>query len=61
MSLEDAFDEPGFYILGGIGTLMVILGFIASKKMTDYSLPIWQLIVLILGILIASAVFSTKE
>jgi uncharacterized protein (DUF983 family) len=60
MGLEEALDEPGFWILGGGGVAMVILGWILSRNM-EYSLPIWQLVVLIVGILIAAAYFSTKD
>jgi uncharacterized protein (DUF983 family) len=58
--IEEALDEPGFWILGGGGVGMVILGWIISRGM-EYSLPLWQLIALIITILLASAYFSTKD
>ena len=60
MGIEDALEEPGFWILGVGGVIMVIIGFIVSKKM-EYSLPVWQLLVLIVGIIIAAAFFATKD
>jgi len=61
MGLEEAFDEPAFYILGGGGIAMEVLGFIISKNSLEYSLPIWQLIVLMLGTLVAAAFFATRD
>ena len=61
MSLDEALDEPGFYILGGLGTAAVLVGWIISKKSMEFSLPIWQLLILIVGILVASAFFATKD
>ena len=61
MGLEEAFDEPAFYILGGGGTISVLLGYIIGKKMDLIVLPFWQLIVIILTVLVASAYFSTRD
>ena len=60
MGIEDALEEPGFWILGVGGVAMVLIGFIVSKKM-EYSLPVWQLLVLIVGIIVAAAFFATKD
>lgn len=59
--IEDAFEEPGFWILGGGALAMELLGWIISKKALNYSMPIWQLLILIVGTLIASAYFATKD
>jgi len=40
---------------------MVIIGWIISKKTELGSLPTWQMLVLILGVLIAAAVFANKD
>ena len=61
IGLEEALEEPAFYILGVGGTIAVLLGYITSKKMDIAMLPIWQVIVIIIVILIASAFFSTRE
>ena len=61
MSLDEALEEPAFYILGGGGTIAVLLGYIMSKKMEITVLPFWQLIIIILGVLVASAFFATRE
>ena len=59
--IEEALESPGFWILGGGGTIAVVLGFIMSKRMTEFSFPLWQLGIIIIGVLVASAFFATKE
>ena len=61
MGLEDALEEPGFYILGAFTTVAMVIGFIASKRMTEYTFPIWQFIIMLIGGWVASAYFATKE
>ena len=61
MGLDEALESPGFWILGGGGTAAVILGWIMSKRMTEYSFPLWQLGVIIIAILVASAFFALKD
>ena len=61
MGLEEALDEPGFWILGGGGIAMVILGWTISKKTMEFALPIWQMIILMVGILVAAAYFSMRD
>lgn len=61
MGLEEALESEGFWILAGVGVGMEILGWIAGKKMGFGSFPIWQLIILIIGTIIASAFFALKE
>lgn len=58
--IEEALESPGFWILGVGGTAMVLLGWIASKKMEMATLPFWQVLVMIAAVLIASAVFGTE-
>lgn len=60
MGIEEALDEPGFWILGGGGIAMEVIGYIISKSM-EYSLPIWQLLILMAGTLLAAAFFATKD
>lgn len=59
--IEEALESPAFWILGGGGVAMEILGWIISRNMMEYTFPIWQLIVLILGTLLAAAFFALKE
>jgi len=61
MGLEEALDSTGFWILAGGGIAMELIGFMASKKMGMGSLPVWQLIVLMIGTIIASAFFATRD
>jgi len=58
---EDILESPLFWILGGGGTIAVLIGWIASRKMEWTPLPFWQIIVIIIGILVASAYFSSRE
>jgi len=61
MGLEEALDEPAFWILAGGGVAMEVLGFIISKRAMEFSLPIWQLGILVVGTIIAAAFFATKD
>jgi len=61
MVLDEVLESPGFWILGGGGTIAVLAGYIMSKRMTDFSFPIWQLAIIIVGVLVAAAFFATKE
>jgi hypothetical protein len=61
MGLEDALETEGFWILGGVGTAMVILGWILSRKWDMASLPLWQMLILIAVIWVASAFFAGKD
>jgi hypothetical protein len=58
--IEDALESEGFYILAGIGLSAEIIGFIFSKRI-GYAFPIWQFLLLVVGTLIASAFFATKD
>jgi len=59
--IEEILESPGFWILGGGGTAAVLLGWIMSKRMTEFAFPMWQLAVIIIGVLVAAAFFALKE
>lgn len=61
MFLEDAMEEPGFWILAGGGVAMELIGWIVSKKMMEFSFPFWQLAIMMVGTIIAAAFFATKD
>ena len=61
MSFDEVTEKPGFWILGGVGTAMVILGWIWAKKMEWPLIPIWQMAVTIVAIWIASVFFAAKD
>jgi len=61
MEIDEVLESPGFYILAGLGIGAELVGWIYGRKMMDISMPIWQLIVLIIGTLIASAVFASRD
>ena len=59
--ITDAFEEPAFWILAGGGVAMELLGWIMSKRMFDASMPIWQLLIMIVVTIVAAAFFATKD
>lgn len=61
MDLMEALDEPGFWILGGGAIAMELIGWIISKRTMEFALPIWQLLILMGGTIIAAAFFATKD
>ena len=58
---EDIFENQTFWILGGGGIAMEFLGWIMGKRMGLGSLPLWQFGILIIGTLIAAAVFANQD
>ena len=61
MGLEEALESPAFWILGGGGIAMEIVGFVIAKKSGMAAFPLWQFGVLIVGTLIAAAVFALRD
>jgi len=61
MFLEEAIEEPAFWILAGCGVAMELVGWIISKKMMEFSFPFWQLAIMMVGTIIAAAFFATKD
>jgi len=61
MDINDLVDNPGFWILGGGGVAMELLGFIMGKRWGLPSMPLWQLIVMMIGTLVAAAIFSNRD
>ena len=61
MDISEALESPAFWILGGGGTIAVLAGYIISKRMSEFSFPLWQLAVIIIGVLAAAAFFALKD
>jgi len=61
MDLMEALDEPIFWILGIGGVGMEVLGYIGGKSMGFGSMPIWQLVVMMIGTVLAAAYFATND
>jgi hypothetical protein len=59
--LEEIWESPAFWMLGGGAVVAEILGFIMAKGMGWELLPWWQLILLIVGTLVAAAFFALRE
>ena len=58
--IEEALETPGFYILAGLGVGAEVLGFIMAKSMGWMPMPLWQLIIIMVGTIAASAFFATR-
>lgn len=58
---NEILEKPGFWILGGGGVAMEILGWTMGKKMGLGTFPIWQLIILIAVTIGAAAFFATRD
>lgn len=61
MGLEEALDEPAFWILAGGGIAAEVLGYIFGKQMGFEPFPLWQLLIVMVGTIIAAAFFATKD
>ena len=60
MDLSDLLENPAFIILAGGGVAMEVIGWIISKRMFEFSFPLWQLGIMILVTIIASAIFANR-
>lgn len=61
MDIGEITETPAFWLLGGGGSIAVVTGYIISRKSGWEVLPLWQMIVIILTVLVASAYFATKD
>jgi low affinity Fe/Cu permease len=61
LEISDLLENPAFIILAGGGIAMEIIGWIVSKRMMDYSFPLWQLLIMIVVTVIASAIFANRD
>jgi hypothetical protein len=55
---EEAVENPAFWILGGGGVAMELIGYVIAKRTGLGTFPIWQLIVLLAGTILAAVWFS---
>jgi hypothetical protein len=61
MGIEDVTEKPGFWILGVAGTIMVLLGWILSKKQDWIALPLWQVVLMVIIVWVASVFFAAGD
>ena len=61
MDISETLENPAFWILGGGGTIAVLVGWIMSKRAGWMSLPFWQVMVMVAAVVIASAFFANQE
>ena len=59
IDFEETLESPGFWILAGGGIVCTVFGWIFSKKI-GVALPIWQLIIILITVVIAAALFSRE-
>lgn len=59
--LEELMESPAFWMLGGGAVIAEVLGWIISKNTMENAFPIWQLLILIAGTLVAAAFIALKE
>lgn len=58
--LDEVLESPMFWACACLGVGAELLGWIFSRQWGMESLPLWQLIVLIAGTLVASGVIALK-
>lgn len=61
MDIEEIVESPAFWLLGIGGTIATMIGYIWSRNQGWEVLPFWQLIIIIITILVASAFFGTRD
>jgi len=61
MDLDEVTSSSGFWLLGMGGTIAVVLGYIASRRMEMVAMPLWQVGVTIAVVWAASAFFVMRE
>ncbi len=61
MAIDDILENPAFWLLGGFGIVAVVIGWIVSSKMEAGSLPTWQMLALIAGVILAAAAFASRD
>lgn len=61
MGLEEAVEEPGFWILAGGGILAEVVGYIVSKRAGLAAFTWWQFLLVVLVTIVAAAYFATKD
>jgi len=59
--IGELLESPAFWMLGGGGIAAELLGYIASQKMGWEALPLWQLLFLMAGTLVAAGFFALRE
>lgn len=59
--LDEVLESPAFWILGAGGLICEVAGYVISKKAGWVALPFWQLIVLMVGTLVAAGFFALRD
>jgi len=59
--LGEVTEKIGFWMLGAGGTAAVVLGWIMSKRMGVMTMPVWQILAMIVVVWVASAFFAARD
>lgn len=59
--IDELIENPGFWLLAGGGLIAEVLGYILSKRMGFEAFPLWQLIIVMIGTVVAAAFFATRS
>lgn len=59
--IDEVLESPAFWLLGGGAITAELLGYIISKRMGLDAFPIWQLLIVMVGTLVAAAFFALRE
>ncbi len=60
MDVEEVLESPAFWILAGIGVIAETIGWMMSRSWEAGGIPVWQFIILVLGTIVAAAVFASR-
>ena len=61
MDVDEVLESPAFWILAGGGIAAELIGYIFGKRAGLPAFPLWQLIFVMLGTVVAAAFFATKD
>lgn len=59
--IDELIENTGFWLLAGGGLIAEVLGYILSKRMGFEAFPLWQLIIVMIGTVVAAAFFATRS
>lgn len=60
LDIEEVLESTGFWILAVMGVAAVTIGWIMSKGWESGAIPVWQFLIMVIGVIIAAAVFASR-
>jgi hypothetical protein len=61
LDFSELLESPGFLILAGGGVACELVGWLYSKRVMEFSFPIWQLLIMMAGTVVAAAIFAGRD